>query len=66
MNNADFIGLAEEYATNDQLTMQVGDIVRCKDCKHYDDNWCDRLAIALYDYFDMVFFCAHGERKDDE
>lgn len=53
-----------------QPTIDVVPVLRCKDCKHYEDDplgmgfgHCElkeELALA----FDRV--CADGERKDDE
>ena len=41
-----------------------GELVRCKDCKHYDGKWCLLLDMVNSDMGD--WFCAYGERKDGE
>ncbi len=48
----------EGYGKNQQQ------IIRCKDCKHYDgDGTCIKIGIAM---LTDDWFCADGERKDDE
>ena len=40
-------------------TVDVVEVVRCKDCKHrYSDSWCE------YVDDDDNFYCARGEWKD--
>ena len=50
---------------------RAGEIVRCRDCKHYDPNdepsevfpdryWCDRLTV----YMPPDGFCSFGERHE--
>lgn len=51
-------------------TADVVEVVRCKDCKYYQDNnngyphneckWCKDETPNAYD------FCSYGERKDEE
>ena len=38
------------------------DIVRCKECVEYDDDWCMywQNVVNVYDY------CSYGERKESE
>ena len=50
----------------------VGEIVRCRDCKHShmtSDGYCrhcDKLdAEGGAWYFEGDFFCAYGERRED-
>ena len=44
------------------------EIIQCKDCKHWlqapktEKGWCDRIDGLL----EPTWFCADGERKDDE
>lgn len=49
----------------------VGEIVRCKDCKHSHMTsdgycrYCDELdAEGCAWYFEGDFFCAYGERRE--
>lgn len=43
-------------------------VVRCKDCKHYlyDDFDGAYVCMQLSKYVKPDFWCAHGERKDNE
>ena len=47
----------------------VGDLVRCKDCKHYNGEDRD-ICCPLADYAQFKcgadWFCADGERKEAE
>lgn len=49
-----FVGYIRENAT---------EIVRCKDCRYYEENerWCYRLG--LVGAFDKDNYCSHGERR---
>lgn len=43
----------------------VGELVRCKDCRHFDDQeLC--LKNGFFVGLDLTFFCKSGERKDDD
>lgn len=48
----------------------VGEVVRCRDCKHYDPDTGIRCLgeCEIYDGFLVAEygFCHHGERKDGE
>lgn len=41
----------------------VSELVRCKDCKHYDGKWCLLLDMVNSDMGD--WFCGYGERKTE-
>lgn len=44
------------------------EVVRCKDCKYFDGECCDRYADETLGYSHSTqpnFFCACGERKTD-
>ena len=44
------------------------EVVRCKDCKYFDGDCCDRYADETLGYSHSTqpnFFCAVGERKTD-
>lgn len=41
-----------------------GEIVRCKDCKHYDRGRCYLLQ-QLDDIRKEEDFCSYGERKEE-
>lgn len=48
----------------------VGELVRCKDCKQYKTifawNGNEYKACELNPHGDGDWYCAYGERKDDE
>ena len=44
------------------VTEWQGEVVRCKDCKHYEDGmvgYCWKIDTGVKD----DFFCSYGERK---
>ena len=59
----------------DATTVDAVEVVRCKDCKHYDNRegigWCnlnsDFYTDGLLDWhlFPEDGFCSYGERKDN-
>ena len=51
-----------------QPTIDAVEVVRCKDCKYFDGECCDRYADETLGYSHSTqpnFFCACGERKTD-
>lgn len=49
----------------------VEEVVRCKDCKHYDYGRCSKISYIMDGYYQGSFevktptdFCSYGERKD--
>lgn len=42
-------------------TADVVEVVRCKDCKHWNKGDCYRLEMSMEDDF-----CSYGERKEVE
>lgn len=56
-----------EKAINEKV--DVVEVVRCKDCKHYDGNSCSEIAYIMDGYYRGTFelkkptdFCSYGER----
>lgn len=50
-------------------SVEVVEIVRCKDCKHYDlfNNGCNGMCCIHIDAFEVFYpndYCSYGERKD--
>lgn len=50
----------------------VGELIRCKDCEHWDTSWQNDYA-PNYHYCPLVddvrrddFYCADAERRTDE
>ena len=50
------------YDYDEICAMPFLDIVRCKDCRYFDDGWCNFIDSG----FDADDFCSYGERKDHE
>ena len=45
-------------------TVEAVEVVRCRDCKHYDGKWlCKISGVPSRKPCD---FCSHGERKDGD
>lgn len=43
-------------------------VVRCKDCKHHNETWCDMNSRDRGEWFNWYDddFCSYGERRNDE
>lgn len=63
------------YKLEAQPTVDAVEVVRCKDCKHYDNTegicWCklnSKFYLGGFDWhsFPEDGFCSYGERKDNE
>lgn len=70
-NETDCVDLAEELL-NDIPSI---DIVRCKECKHWErlnyeapkEGWCDdEMPYSDGRWVDADDFCSYGERKESE
>ena len=71
-NNSDFapvprwndaVEIVENLPSADAI-----EVVRCKDCKHYDlfNNGCNGMCLRHIDAFEVFYpddFCSYGERK---
>ena len=47
-------------------TVDAVEVVRCKDCKHYNGTWC--LVdddIDMWKTVELDGFCSNGERRED-
>ena len=82
VDDADGCGLLEDVMCEikAQTAADVVEVVRCKDCKHWDEQteWCDHHShfvdseggfchpweSADWKMFDADYFCKDGERKD--
>ena len=56
------------HCTKDTITYEMDELVRCKDCKHYNIigcagglGWCERWYRMGHT---GEWFCADGERKE--
>ena len=59
-----------EWIEDGQITgVRAGELIRCKDCKHYDvgenDSECWTLCEQHEMHVDEDFFCKDGERKEE-
>ena len=55
-------------AVRNYPTVDAVEVLRCKDCKHFDGECCDRYADETLGYSHSTqpnFFCACVERKTD-
>ena len=43
-------------------TVDAVEVVRCRDCEHWDDEWCDINEA----YFEDDDFCSYGEWKEKQ
>ena len=53
-------GFRDGYA---QAAVDAKPVVRCKDCKYYDAQWCTYWEDMGMEHTD---FCSKAERKEDE
>lgn len=54
-----------EYGSDYKWNDNHGELIRCKDCKHYKDGTglCDLYHAHGYA---ETWYCADGERRDDD
>ena len=52
------------YFLKKQPTINAVPVVRCKDCKHYNEGFC----VGYHAHHDIMpdDFCSYGERKDGD
>lgn len=48
------------YALEESPTIDAVEVVRCKDCKYWNNGDCYRLELSRPDDF-----CSYGERKEE-
>ena len=57
-------GYVDAKQIADAPTIDAVEVIRCKDCKHYDGKWlCKISGVPSRKPCD---FCSHGERKDGD
>ena len=57
-------GYVDAKQIADAPTVDAVEVVRCRDCKHYDGKWlCKISGVPSRKPCD---FCSYGIRKDDE
>lgn len=66
-NNLEDVKIPAGFAfqIDDALREQEPEIVRCKDCKHYDHD-TQSCSNGLDGIFLPDWFCADAERRDDD
>ena len=62
--SACFTDLCDAVEIAIQALSAQPEIIRCEDCRYYDENerWCRRLG--LVGAFDKDGFCSRGERRE--
>ena len=59
-----------ELGSDYQWSDNHGELVRCKDCKHFNDMKCSYPERGTCDLWHMLhwgdWFCADGERKSED
>ena len=61
--------IAYVYALKNLPSVDAVEVLRCKDCKYFDGECCDRYADETLGYLHSTqpnFFCAVGERRTDD
>lgn len=61
---ANALGLAE-FAIQTVPSVDVVEVVRCKDCKYNDNGWCGNIEFGTR-HVELSDYCSDGERKDNE
>ena len=64
----DALSCVVELCVKKAPSVDAVEVVRCKDCKYFDGECCDRYADETLGYSHSTqpnFFCACGERKTD-
>ena len=63
-NQQDGTGMTYEALAHAMVEIQLApsiDIVRCKECVEYDDEWC----MYWQNVVDAYDFCSYGEREGE-
>ena len=57
-------GYVDAKQITDAPTVDAVEVVRCKDCKHYNEGFC----VGYHAHHDTLpdDFCSYGERKDGD
>ena len=55
-----------EYGSGFMWNDNHGELIRCKDCKFRKKDECSYVCIKTGDLRTANWFCADGERKDDD
>ena len=59
-----YIKVGNDYQWHDNH----GELIRCKDCRHYTGKWCTIYSTKQFDindiYKDDDDFCSHAERRE--
>ena len=64
VNEGGTYGYVDAKQIADAPTIDAVEVIRCKDCKHYDGKWlCKISGVPSRKPYD---FCSHGIRKDDD
>ena len=57
-------GYVDAKQITDAPTVDAVEVVRCRDCKHYNEGFC----VGYHAHHDIMpdDFCSYGERKDGD
>lgn len=50
-------------AIREAPAVDVVQVVRCEDCKHYANGFCDREISGLFSFRKPIDFCSYGESR---
>ena len=67
-HNGDMISSEEvEQAIKEAPTVDAAEVVRCKDCKHYEITYCGYMCKRWDEWLPTEDddFCSYGERRAD-
>ena len=65
VRNRDFYPALVASAIRNTPTADVVEVVRCKDCKHYDRGICYCSSVK-YVAHDKNHYCGYGERRETD
>ena len=54
------------YMIRKRPTVDAVEVVRCRDCKHYDETDSFNCKFAFMEFRRPDDFCSYGERKDGD
>ena len=61
-----FIDTAAEFVKNIPVVEKAVEVIRCKDCKHYNVYRLECHNAHMNGYIGIEGYCSYGERRDNE
>lgn len=69
MTEVEFIESYRKVGDDYQWNDNHGELIRCKECRHYTGKWCTIYSTKQFDindiYKDDDDFCSQAERKEE-